>query len=82
MKYYKQLNENGEIVMLLTYDFEPTISDPLIVEIAAEEHKAISAEWQEKAKTKAEAERAERLARAKEMALKAKAYDIITGVSE
>lgn len=82
MKYYKQLNENGEIVMLLTYDFEPNITDPLIVEITAEEYETISAEWREKAQAEAEAERAERLAKAKERALKAKAYDIITGVSE
>lgn len=82
MKYYKQLNENGEIVMLLTYDFEPNITDPLIVEINAEEYETISAEWQEKAQAEAEAERAKRLAKAKERALKAKAYDIITGVSE
>lgn len=82
MKYYKQLNENGEIVMLLTYDFEPTIADPLIVEITEEEHGAISAEWREKAKAEADAKREERLAKAKERALKAKAYNIITGVSE
>ena len=79
MKYYKQLNENGEIVMILTYDFEPTISDPLIVEITAEEYETISAECREKAKAEAEAKKAERLAKAKERAIKAKAYDILTG---
>ena len=78
MKYYKQLNENNEIVTLLTYDFEPSITDPLTVEITAEEYKAISTEW----RAKAETENAERIAKAKEKALKAKAYDIITGVSE
>ena len=36
--YYKQLNENGEIVLLLVYDFMPTITDPLIVEITEEEY--------------------------------------------
>lgn len=82
MKYYKQLNENSEIVMLLTYDFEPNIADPLIVEITTEEHETISAELREKAKAEAEAEKAERRAKAREKALKAKAYDIITGVSE
>jgi hypothetical protein len=82
MKYYKQLNENGEIVMLLTYNFEPTITDPLIVEITAEEYEMISAELREKAKAEAEAEREERRAKAREKALKAQAYDIITGVSE
>lgn len=82
MKYYKQLNENGEIVMLLTYDFEPNITDPLIMEINAEEYETISTEWREKAQAEAEAERAKRLAEIKERSLKAKAYDIITGVSE
>jgi len=82
MKHYKQLNENGEIVMLLTYNFEPTITDPLVVEITTEEYETISAELREKAKAKAEAEMTERRAKARERALKAKAYDIITGVSE
>ena len=82
MKYYKQLNENNEIVTLLTYDFEPNITDPLTVEITAEEYETIVAEWREAARAKAEAEKAERIAKAKEKALKAKAYDIITGVSE
>ena len=43
-KYYKQLNENGELVLLLTYDFEPVITDPLIVEIGAEEYEQLLAE--------------------------------------
>lgn len=79
MKYYKQLNENGEIVYLLSYDTEPNITDPLTVEISAEEYEAISAEWREAARVRAEAEKAERRAKAREKALKAKAYDIITG---
>jgi hypothetical protein len=82
MKYYKQLNENCEIVALLTYDFEPTISDPLTVEITSEEYETISAEWREAARARAEAEAEERRAKAKEKAFKARAYDIITGVSE
>lgn len=82
MKYYKQLNENGEIVALLTYDFEPNITDPLTVEITAEEYETISAEWREAARARNEEKLAERRAKAKETALKAKAYDIITGVSE
>lgn len=82
MKYYKQLNENGEVVYLLTYDSEPNIIDPLTVEITAEEYETISAEWREAARAKAEAEKAERRAKAREKALKAKAYDIITGVAE
>mgnify|MGYP003290288885 CR=1 FL=1 len=50
MKYYKQLNESGVIVALLTYDFEPKITDPLTVEITAEEYEAISAESREKSR--------------------------------
>lgn len=79
MKYYKQLNENGEVVYLLSYDTEPNITDPLTVEISADEYEAISAEWREAARMRAEAEKAERRAKAREKALKAKAYDIITG---
>ena len=79
MKYYKQLNENGEVVYLLAYDSEPNITDPLTVEITAEEYEAISAEWREAARVRAEAEKAERRAKVREKALKAKAYDIITG---
>ena len=82
MKYYKQLNENNEIVTLLTYDFEPNITDPLTVEITAEEYNSIADAWKAEGKARAEAEKAERIAKAKEKALKAKAYDIITGVSE
>lgn len=82
MKYYKQLNESGEIVALLTYDFEPNITDPLTVEITAEEYEAISAEWRANAKHEPSAEEIERRERQKAMSLKAQAYDIITGVSE
>ena len=65
-----------------TYDFEPNITDPLTVEITAEEYETISAEWREAARVRNEEKLAERRAKAKETALKAKAYDIITGVSE
>lgn len=82
MKYYKQLNENGEIVTLLTYDFEPNITDPLTVEITAEEYETISAEWKANAKHEPSAETLKLRARMKERSLKAKAYDIMTGVSE
>lgn len=71
-KYYKQLNENGEIFALLAYDFVPNITDPLFVEITAEEYEAISAEWRA---NMPEPEPSE-------IELKAQAYDIITGVAE
>lgn len=82
MKYYKQLNESGEVVYLLSYDTEPNITDPLTVEITAEEYETISAEWREAARVRAEAEKAEKRAKAQEKSHKAQAYDIITGVSE
>lgn len=42
--YYKRLNETGEVVMLLTYDFEPVLNDPLIIEITKAEYDEILAE--------------------------------------
>ena len=71
-KYYKQLNENGEIVMLLTYDFVPNITNPLIVEITKEEYETLLAEIMANMPEPEE----------DEIALKAQAYDIITGVAE
>jgi hypothetical protein len=67
--YYKQLNENGEIVLLLVYDFMPTITDPLIVEITEEEYNAIIAEIRAN----------EPEPEPSEMELKAQVYDILTG---
>lgn len=81
-KYYKQLNENGEFVMLLTYDFEPEITDPLIVEITEEEFLSLKAECDERVKADAEANKEAAKEKMSEIALKAKAYDIITGVNE
>lgn len=43
-KYYKKLNEPGEVDLLLTYDFEPTITDPSVIEITAEEYETLLAE--------------------------------------
>jgi hypothetical protein len=71
-KYYKQFNENGEIVMLLTYDFVPNITNPLIVEITKEEYETLLAEL---IASLPEPEPSE-------IELKAQAYDIITGVGE
>lgn len=81
-KYFKQINENGEFVMLLTYDFEPSITDPLIVEISEEEYIELKAECDEKVKATAEAYKEAAKVKKSEIELKAKAYDIITGVSE
>lgn len=48
--YYKQINESGELTLLLTYDFTPKITNPLIIEITQEEYKTIMAEIAAKAK--------------------------------
>lgn len=106
-KYYKQLNEKGDIITLLTYDFEPNITDTLCVEIAEDEYNdirtekrekrnlvnqlyrneitldAVPEEWQDEIQSRVDeiiAERGE--FKLDERLLKAKAYDIITGVSE
>lgn len=41
MKYYKQLNDSGEVVLLLTYGVTPNIANPLIVEITEEEYNVL-----------------------------------------
>ena len=43
-KYYKQVDEAGELVLLLTYNFQPRIKNPLIVEISQEEYETMLAE--------------------------------------
>lgn len=43
-KYFKQISETGEVKLLLTYEFEPTITDPLIMEITKEEYDELLAE--------------------------------------
>lgn len=47
-EYYKQLNDNGKIVMLLTYDFRPAINNPLVIQITKEEYTTIKDEWEAK----------------------------------
>ena len=42
--YYKQLNENGEPVLLLTYGFTPNIDNPLLVKITEDEYNTLLAE--------------------------------------
>lgn len=42
--YYKQLDNSGKILMLLTYDFTPNIVNPLVVEITEEEYDSHIAE--------------------------------------
>ena len=43
-RYYKKINASGGIGMLLTYDFDPTITDPMIVEITKDEYDELLAE--------------------------------------
>ena len=51
--YYKQLNESGELVLLLTYNFKPKITNPLIIEITQEEYEASMTEIIAKAEDEA-----------------------------
>lgn len=44
MYYYKQMDENGELLMLLTYNQRPKALGADIVEITAEEYAALVAE--------------------------------------
>lgn len=46
--YFKQLNDSGEIILLLTYSFRPNITNPLVVEITKEEYETLSAEMQKR----------------------------------
>lgn len=38
MTYFKQINESGELILLLTYDYPVVIDNPFIIEIAEEEY--------------------------------------------
>lgn len=42
--YCKQIDASGSIVALLTYNFQPQITNPLVVEITKDEYDAHSAE--------------------------------------
>ena len=43
--YYKKLRDDGSVVCLLTYQgYRPGITNPLVVEITAEEYNALHAE--------------------------------------
>lgn len=44
MYYYKQIDETGELLLLLTYDAQPSGLSADIVEISAEEYDALMAE--------------------------------------
>lgn len=73
--YFKQLNDSGEVVFLLTYDnFCPNIANTLIVEITQEEYNVLLAKLQAKAE---ETEQVNSDEISDEEAL-----DIILGVSE
>lgn len=43
-KYYKKLDENGAVELLLSYNFVPTITDERTMEVTEEEYEALSAE--------------------------------------
>lgn len=76
MTYFKQINEHGELVLLLTYDFTPNITNQLIVEITQEEYEASLEELIAKAEAGTEQEEQEYLT---EQGQKSQAYDILMG---
>ena len=73
--YYKQINENNELVLLLTYNFTPKITNPLIIEITQEEYEKLSAEIQSSMDE-------ETIVEPSEIEQKAQAYDILVGEVE
>ena len=77
--YYKQVNESGELVLLLTYDFIPKITNSLIVQITQDEYETLTEELHAKNDAETEHGEAEKLTEVEE---KAQAYDILMGVSE
>lgn len=44
MKFYKRIDDSGNLCMLLTYNFAPNITDPFVIEITKEEYNALQAE--------------------------------------
>lgn len=42
--YYKKIADDGSLCYLFTYDFQPTITDSLMVEITEEEYNTLLAE--------------------------------------
>ena len=44
MYYYKQVDETGELLLLLTYDAQPSGLSANIIEITAEEYETLMAE--------------------------------------
>lgn len=49
MVYYKEINENKDLVLLLTYDnIQPTIPNSLVIEITEEEYVQLLSDIREK----------------------------------
>jgi hypothetical protein len=38
MYFYKEINETGKVLLLLTYNQKPRITNPLVIEITQEEY--------------------------------------------
>ena len=71
-KYFKHLNDNNEIINLYTYDFEPIIKNPAIVEITYEEYHTILNQWQQIADSTRQERQAQRRAAIKANYLQSK----------
>ena len=44
MSFFKQIDENGNVICLFEYDYQAIIDDPFIIEITQEEYNALMAE--------------------------------------
>lgn len=38
MSYYKQIDENGNLICILAYNYQPEIDDPLCIKISRDEY--------------------------------------------
>lgn len=48
ISYCKKINADGSLLHLLTYDFIPKITDPLVTEISKDEYDALLSEMMQK----------------------------------
>lgn len=42
--YYKQIDENNKVILLLTYNSFPNITNPNIIQISSDEYDALKSE--------------------------------------
>lgn len=45
MYHYKEINETGKVILLLTYNKQPRITNPLVIEITQEKYNQLVLEF-------------------------------------